>query len=249
MKKILLNIFILSALLNAAGGRGREIMQEHYSLPKADTMSCLAIMMLVDNKNNKKMRQLKIVEKDTADGKNSFIEFLSPAEVKGTKFLTYGYDNEDDEQRLFLPDLNKITRIKSSGKGKSFMGSDLNYYDMETKSLDDSTYKFRSEETIKNRACYIVTIFPQDKDVPYQKMDAWVAKDNYFIYKYICYDKNGRKYKTITFSAVKKIKGVLIAARTKVHNHLDQHLTLMKMDNIKVNQAVNPAVFSIKNLK
>ena len=126
--------------------------------------------------------------KQGSQGRNSFIEFVEPADVKGTKFLTIAHKNADDEQRLYLPALGKVRKISSSKKDGKFMGSDLFYYDMEDRDYEEFTYNYVGEEVFRGMNCYVVESFPKDSSAPYSKMVMWVNKENYFVYKRECYD-------------------------------------------------------------
>ena len=85
---------------------------------------------------------MEIITKEGAEGTNTFMKFIEPADVKDTKFLTIAHNKSDDEQRLFLPALGKVRRISSSTKNEKFMGSDLTYYDLEDYEYEDFTYKY-----------------------------------------------------------------------------------------------------------
>ena len=65
-------------------------------------------------------------------GTRQLMMFESPADVRNTGMLSIDYKdgNKDDDQWLYLPSLNKSTRISSGDKSGSFMGTDLSYADM-----------------------------------------------------------------------------------------------------------------------
>ena len=188
--------------------------------------------------------------KEGKSGRNSFIKFIEPADVKGTTFLIIGYNKGDDEQRLYLPALGKIRRISSANKDQKFMGSDLTFYDMEDHEYNDFSYKYVNDENYESMDCHVLEMYPKDKYAPYKKQVAWINKKDFFAYKMECYDKKKNvKIKTIVSLDVKSFNGVLMPQRVVVDNHKENHKTLMQDTNIRVNKGIRDTVFTIQNMQ
>lgn len=251
MKKI---IFLLTGLLIAinvfADPKGEEIAKKNFNLKSADDSYSLITMLLINKNGDKKIRKMDSYSKETGEGTNSFINFIEPADVKGTKFLTIAHKKSDDEQRLYLPALGKVRRISSSNKDENFMGSDLNYYDMEDHDYEDFTYKFLKEEKLNDKDCNVIEMTPVDPNAPYSKQIAWINKADDFMYKVECFDKKNpdQKFKTILFAEVKNINGILITTIIDVDNIKESHKTILKRENIKINTGLKDSIFSIQNL-
>lgn len=233
-----------------ADSKGEEIARKNYSLKEADDSYSLSTMILIDKNNNKKVRKIESYSKEGKSGENSFVVFLEPSDVKGTKFLTIGHREGDDEQRLYLPALGKVRRISSSKKGGSFMGSDLNYFDMEDHSFDDFSYSYVREETYEGMDCYVIEQSPKDPNAPYSRQLVWISKSDNFAYKVECYDKksSSRLIKVIVMKEVKRIDGIMVATKMVVDNRENNHKTLMVMENVRLNTGLDDSIFSIKNL-
>lgn len=262
MKKTMALLMSASVALTAALGlfadeKGDQIAAKHYALKKSDDSTGTALMTIIDKSGSKKIRKLEMFTKETAaDGTESFVRFIEPADVNGTKFLTIPHKGGDSEQRLYLPALKKVRKIASSDKSGEFVQSDLFYYDMESRELADQTYTFLSEnETINDPAFagkkfYKIEMKAKSSNSPYAKTVAWVSMDDSFAYKLEVYDKKDNAlWKTITFSKVDLIKGVLVPLQTQVVNHKKGSKTLMSMDAPKLNTGLKDDVFSVKNLE
>lgn len=249
MKIRFIAIFILISVSLFAGESADEIMLKYDRLKKPEYSSNITTMILINNSGKKKIRKMEVYTAKTEKGENSFIEFLLPADVKGTKFLTIGNDNGNDEQRLFLPALNRIRKISSSGKKGKFMGSDLTFYDMETKKLKDFTYKLSGEGSIEGRPCWIIESTPTDTDAPYSKAYLYISREDYYCYKRELFDKSGEHVKTITIVETKIIDGIIIPTKIFVDNLEENHKTLMSVSDIKINCEIDRSKFTIKNLK
>jgi outer membrane lipoprotein-sorting protein len=258
MKKTLSLILGLGLLAGTAfaDAKGDEIARKHFELKKAADTSATASMVLVDKGGAKKNRKLELFTKQGADGKNSFINFLEPADVSGTKFLTLAQKGGGTEQRLYLPALKKTRKISSASKDGEFVNSDFYYYDMEDRVLEDNSYSFLAEgEVLADKAFegmkfYKVEMKPKDPGSPYAKAIAWVNMDNYGIYRMECYDKKDQALlKTILFVKMDSSSGILIPTQTAVLNNKKGTRTLLQLDNLKVNTGLKDEVFSVKNLE
>ena len=103
-------------------------------------------MILIDAHGSKVSRSLKgeTLEGDDSDGK-SLLEFISPADVKGTKLLTHSHKTKDDEQWLFLPSLKRKKRISGGARSGSFMGSEFSFEDLSNGSVEKFNFDLLNE--------------------------------------------------------------------------------------------------------
>jgi len=251
MKKILLMITVMLLSINIfADAKGDEIAKKNFNLKESKDSYSIATMILINSNNDKKTRKIEMYSKEGKEGRDSFIKFLEPADVKGTTFLTTAHKTSDDEQRLYLPALGKVRRISSSDKDGKFMGSDLFYYDMEDHDYEDYTYSYIKEDVYDGKNCFVIEMYPKDTNAPYSKQKVWIAKDDYFAYKIECYDKKGNKglIKTLVMLNIKNIDGVLIPERIVVDNHKENHKTLLQRENIKINIGLKDSIFTVQNL-
>jgi outer membrane lipoprotein-sorting protein len=230
---LLIAVLLLAAQFVFSDEKGSDIAKKNHDLKKANDSSSELTMTLIDK-----------------NGSNSFIEFLEPADVKGTKFLTIAHKKIEDEQRLYLPALKKPRQISGSNKNGKFMGSDLFYYDMEDRAFEDMNYKFIREEKYNNMDCFVIEATAVASDSPYSRSLLWINKADYFAYKIECYDKKDDSlWKVIAMVEVKTIDGVMMPSKTAVDNKKDGTKTLMQMDNIKLNSGIKDEVFTVQNLE
>ncbi|HNZ27502.1 MAG TPA: outer membrane lipoprotein-sorting protein [Spirochaetota bacterium] len=250
MKRLLFTaLALLLSMSLFADERGEEIMRKNKGLKKPNDVYSEAEMVLVDKKGGQKKRKVVMFSKESKEGTNSFTEFLEPADVKGTKFLTIARKGAD-EQRLYLPALKKTRLISSTSKDGKFMGSDISYYDMEDRDFEDFDYKYLKDEKYGEKECYVIEATPKDKTSPYSRTIMWVSKSDYFTYKLEAYDrKDDKLFKTIVMVEVKIIDGVIIPSKTVVDNHKDGTKTLLSMSNMKINSGIKDSIFSVQNLE
>lgn len=257
--KIFNKLLIISGMLTVFifAENADQIMRKVYSKPKPKTMSGTAQMILREKDGTIDKRIFKMYSRKTKQGKDTLNEFITPASVKGTKFLTIGNDEKDDIQKLFLPDLGKVRTIAASGKGGSFMDSDLSYYDLEERSFEDGTYRLIGEADVKtvkdgkkkNMTCWKVESIPTEESAPYGKIVYYVSREDYFIYKFDLFDDNGQKIKIVKMNEVKTFeKNIIIAVKTLAAS-ADGHKSLFTIDNIKINESIDPGIFTKQYLE
>jgi len=239
-----------------ADARGDQIAAQYFGHVKAADSSANAVMTLVDKSGNKKVRELDMFTKDSPAGVFTFIEFKKPADVAGTKFLTTPLKDGTSEQRLYLPALKKTRKIASSDKSGEFVNSDLTYYDMEDRKLEDNTYTFLAEnETLPDKAFEgmkfnKIEVKAKADDSPYAKSVFWINMADFHASKVEVYDKKGGAlWKTILFVKYDEQKGVKMPVQTLVTNHKKGSKTLLQLNNLAVNTGLKDEVFSVKNLE
>jgi hypothetical protein len=108
------------------------IMDGVFARETGDKLSSKMIMVIKDKSGRERKRELNVRSMNFKEGSKSFMRFSAPADVKNTGLLSVDYDDgaKDDDQWLYLPSLRKSTRIASTQKSGSFMGTDFYYADM-----------------------------------------------------------------------------------------------------------------------
>jgi hypothetical protein len=87
--------------------------------------------VLVNAHGDRTTRKLRSSQIEVAgDGDRSRIEFEWPADVKGTRMLTWTHRKGNDDQWLFLPAINRVKRVSSGNRSGAFMGSEFAYEDL-----------------------------------------------------------------------------------------------------------------------
>ena len=159
----LLVLLPLEAFSKTAEQRGYEIASE---ADKRDTgwrdSSANIIMTLRNKQGEESVRENRVrtleMEKD---GDKSIIVFDSPADVKGTAFLSHTHVKKADDQWLYLPALKRIKRISSSNKSGPFMGSEFAYEDISSQELEKYSYKYIKDESVDGREAFVIERYPE----------------------------------------------------------------------------------------
>mgnify|MGYP006058348427 FL=1 len=104
-------------------------------------------MTLFDQYGNSTSRKIRNrTLEGTDEGDLSLVIFDTPADVKGTAFLSHTKKSGSDDQWLYLPALKRVKRIASSNQAGPFMGSEFAYEDISSQELEKYTYKYLRNE-------------------------------------------------------------------------------------------------------
>lgn len=230
---------------------GREIMLKVDIRNDGDDRKTVSRMTLVNKRGRKRERVMMSFSKDYGKDTKSLFYFKKPADVKGVGFLTYNFDNpsKDDDRWLFLPALKKVRRISGSSKNDYFMGSDFTYDDMGGRSVDEDTHRLVRQETFSGKPCWIVESVPKDRDYMYSKVVRWIAQDSTMGIKAEYFDRQGGLIKTLKITDIKKYQGIWTIFKMEMHNHQEQHKTLMDIDEITYDSGLKDRLFKVSTLE
>ena len=219
MKKLVLAGFLLTTNIFAISDF--ELAEENDKVMSGfkDARSTMT-MTLVNAKGQSRVRRMKSISLEKDGGDKSLIEFLSPADVKGTKFLNYEHAKKDDDQWLYLPALKRVKRISSKNKSGSFMGSEFSYEDLSSFNIDK--YDFKKEEAKKEmlngKEVYKVERVPNYKYSGYTKQVSYIDVKTYLNYQVDYYDRKKSLLKSAYFSDYQEIDGVYRVGKIHIKN-------------------------------
>jgi len=146
-----------SPLFAASAYEFRKKVIDRYEGDDSTSMTIMKLQKIVRAKDGNvrvKAERVRMVKRFTkAYGKDDKVVmfFLEPADIRGTGFLSFIYDDKDkdNDQWLYLPTLKKIKRIASSDKSGSFMGTDFSYVDISDIKVDDYKHRFLQDDELK----------------------------------------------------------------------------------------------------
>lgn len=255
IKTLLLTALTLSSLF---GITAQEIAQKVTDRDDGDNSTSKMKMILIDKNGKKRVRDLKTFTKDKGEDKLKIMFFLTPADVKNTGFLTYDYDDstKDDDQWLYLPELQKVKRIASSDKSSSFMGSDFTYSDMTSRNVEDYTYEIMKEKKVGGHMTWQMLVTPKSEktieETGYTKSIMFVRQDNFVVVQALNYVKAGKKLKYMMVKGLKQIDGIWTATEMQMITKKGKktlHKTVFKFSDIKYNQNLKESFFATRTLE
>jgi len=172
----------------------------------------------------------------------AYLEFSAPARDKRTRFLKIG-----KEMWLYLPSLEKATKIAGHMLRQSLMGSDFSYDDItENEKLHDLyDIEIIGKDTFSGENCFVLELTAKVSEVNYYKRKMWVDADNYIPLHVELYAKSGKLMKEISVSEFKKIEGHNFPTSIKMVNKLRKDTyTEMIMEDVELDTEIPAKVFT-----
>lgn len=236
----------------------REIVERADARDDGDNITVDSEMILIDKNGHQRKRLLKSFIMDKGDDTWRAQFFVEPADVRDTAFLTYDYysGEKDDDQWIYLPELHKTKRIASSDKSSAFMGSDFSYADMNRRVLDEWSYKLLKESTVDGHKVWLVETTPINKVVEerygYTKSVLFIRQDIFFPVRAVHWVKAGKKIKYMEVKKLEQVDGIWVAVETHMKSTKSKkttHRTILRWQNVKMNQAIDEDMFTIRRIE
>lgn len=256
MRSICLPI-LLSLSFNAAAqtpeqDKGLEIAVEADRRDTGFHDSTASMRMVLRNKQGKEsVRDIRVktLEQEN-DGDKGLTIFDSPADVKGTVFLSFTHKSGPDDQWLYLPAMARIKRISSDNKSGPFMGSEFAYEDLSSQEVEKYTYKYLGEEPCGDMECFIIERDPIDPKSGYTRQVVTIDKAEYRPQKIVFYDRKNSLLKTLTFSDYKQFLDRYWRAHTMtMENHQTGKSTRLTWSDYQFKTGLNERDFNRNSLK
>lgn len=249
------------ALPASAEMSAREIMQKVYDRDDGNNAVMDMKMALVDSDGDTRRRSIRSFRRDDPENpedSQSAMFFLEPANVEGTGFLTYDYDDsdKDDDQWLYLPALKKVKRIAASDKSGSFMGSDFTYADMSTPDIEDYSYELMKETTVGEHKVWQILAEPKSDDeikrTGYSKTVSFVRQDNFVVIRSAHWLADGGRMKFMEVKELEKVDGVWTPTHmvmTTKKGKQTEHASVLRWENIQYDQSLEDELFTQRRLR
>lgn len=245
MKYILIFIIALTQLLaltNLEVAQKSEDMMSGFG----DATSTMQ-MTLINAAGQKKVRSMKMQVLEGEDEDKSLMEFLTPADVKGTKFLSYEHVNKDDDQWLYLPALKRVKRIASKNKSGAFMGSEFSYEDLSAFNVKKYIYE-EGQAPLKD-GLYIIQSKPLSKYSGYTKLLSYIDAKTFLVKKIEYFDRKKELLKSAIFEDYQHFPNVYRIGKITMKNIQNDKTTILVWTNQKIRTGLKAKNFHKRYLK
>lgn len=252
-KRLIGILFFASVILSSGFAQeltGRDIMQKASNREKSVTDSFKMKMTLINSNGKKRIREVTAYSKDYGKEEKTVMVFLLPADVKGTGYLAYSYDDDSksDDRWLYVPSLKKAKRISGSSSQDYFMGTDFTYDDMGDRKVDDYQHSLLGEEKIDSKDCWKIESVPVKKSM-YSKYISWIDKESLLNIKAEFYDEQGTLLKVLTVSGIEKKDGFWTSNKMEMNNLQKKHKTVIEISKHEFNKEIPDSYFRVNSLE
>lgn len=170
-----------------------------------------------DGKPIRERRMLTRVRRDPG-GIRAFVEFQSPADVAGTRFLSFQKRGEIADQYIFLPAFRKVKRVIGAERSSSFMGTDFSYADLDGREVEAANWRRMPDQAVAGQDCFVVEGLPKNPNVDsYGRSVVWVHKEHFVPMRIEFYDRDERTLKkTLVVHRLERKGGRWLAAESEM---------------------------------
>ena len=229
---------------------GQELAQQVFDRENGDDVTAQMKMILVNKRGKERIRGFTFYSKDYGDRIKQFNRFTSPADIKGTGFLSVEKDMGETEQFLYLPSQRRTRRIVSSQKSRSYVNSEFSYEDMERRPVEDFEHRISGEETIGNINCYILESKPkEDVESQYGLVKSWIDPKRFISLYAEYFNKKGKLIKKYRVVKLEKVQNIWTEMEVVMETLKRKHKTVLKVDKIVYNTDLDDKIFTRQYLE
>jgi len=242
----------LSAPAQTAEEKGLEIALAAKAYDRGFTDFTANMVMTLKNKSGEtstRLIRIRSLEVD-GDGDKSLSIFDEPADVKGTKMLTYSHGLEPDDQWLYLPALKRVKRISSRNKSGPFMGSTFAFEDLGSQEVEKYSYRYLREEPCGDWVCHVIERYPEYEHSGYTRQVAWIDREAFRMVRAEFYDRKNALLKTLEQSEFQQYLGhYWRPGRMEMVNHQTGKSTLLEWTDYQFKTGLTEADFRSQSLQ
>lgn len=228
-------VLSLSAGAQASDGlTGQEILERLNGDSPLGTQQGMARVRLttVNERGQKRPNEVLIFIRNSGDATEQLLEYISPADVAGTKLYTRTPDRGDPDMLLFLPALGRERRIAASERGNNFMNTDFTYE--EITSFAQFTEQYTAERLPDaewdGRPAYVLHLTPRSADSSYAYVQMYVWKEHFTPLRIDFYSRDGVLWKQLLNSNFQQnTEGVWEARQIEMVNVLGNTRTVIEL--------------------
>jgi outer membrane lipoprotein-sorting protein len=238
----------------------RKVAKAAADRDDGDRQRAALTMTVTDGSGRKRVRTLVSRRMKFDRGTKLLMLFEEPADMRNTGFLLLDYkdSNKDDDQWLYLPSLHKTTRISSSDRSGSFLGSDISYADLLRPNIDQYDYKLlEPSATVDGEQCWHIEARAHTAKVKYEtgyvKTEMWISKKKLVPLQSKMWVREGKKLKYAKYEDIRNIAGIWtthkVTVRT-VRNGQVESTTVLQFGSVQYNDpSVTDADFTERRLE
>ncbi len=192
-----------------------------------------------------KTRRFNLLMKREGVNYRALLELLEPRAMAGTKFLIQAERGKRNREWAYFPDLDLVRSIPGKSQDDPFLGSDITYADLAGGAhLDDLVHEIVGEEVVAGEPCYVMEGTPRH-GIVYGKLRGFIRKRDFVNVKAQFFDRDGELMKEATLTDIRELAdGILLAHRIEVHSVATDGISVLTLDDVRINQALSVDTFT-----
>jgi len=236
---------------SALADEGLALAQKVYDRPDGRDLTTLSRMVLTEKGRAPRIREVVTYRMDTGRNEiSNLIRFLDPEDIAGTGLLSIDKAEGEADQWLYLPALDRVRRIASNRKGGRFVGSDLYFEDLQTRSPAKDRHRLIGQQTENGILCDVLESIPVDTgNSVYRKRISWIDPQTLLAQRVDYFEKDeNTPSKRWLLRSKKRIQGYWTVTDSRVIDLQSGHETRMVIDVALYDQKLPARLFTTQTL-
>lgn len=182
------------------------------------------------------------------NGDKQLSEYLAPADIKGQRILM---TDDGDNIWMYNPETRRTRKLGSHMKKRKVMGSDFTYEDQAGGRMNEK-YAGRvvGEEDQGGAACWVLELTPTAKGPSYDKIVAWLGKDDHLVRRVDYYEDEGKTpFKRLVMAEIRKVGSKTVPHKMTMTNLFDKTETISIITRIQYGAQIPLSIFESRNLE
>jgi hypothetical protein len=242
---------VVPHVASSADLTGRDIAVMVDERPDGDDRRGTMTLTLTNSRGKTRVRTVTSFDKDYGVDTRTLMYFEAPADVKGTGFLQFEYEDPErqDDKWLYMPALKRARRIAGSSKNEYFMGTDFTYDDLGDRSVDEDMHELLRREEFGGHECWVVEAVPVDEGYMYSRVVRWIREDILLPARVEFYERQGELLKILTVVDVREVDGFWSIYEMEMENVLEEHRTTIVYEDLHYNVGLSDNLFKVSTLE
>lgn len=252
-----LMITLTSLSVHAQDPDAKTIMKRVANRFMGHNLAAEMTLSLIDPFGAEKQYTACLYKNHSDHSLDTLMVFNLPEPVQGTAYLIQDFNGADhDVQWFYLPALKKTSRVESYARSSSFMGSDFSFSDLNRIYPDNYDFQIINETKVQGHDVWRIQSNPKTSDIAdhdgYDKSVYDIRKDNNVIIRSVHWLRGSEELKYYVVTKLEQINDIWVAVERRMMLKRDgkvRHKTIIKMNNLKFNQAFDHDLFSSDKMK
>ncbi|HDZ49843.1 MAG TPA: outer membrane lipoprotein-sorting protein, partial [Candidatus Aerophobetes bacterium] len=203
-----------------------------------------------NKRGDQRSSTVRMYRKESNGTEKQLLEYLEPADVKGTKFLSISEEGEKDLMYIYFPFLGRERRIAAGEESDSFMGTDFTYEEIGSGQTYQEEYDALrlKDEVLEEYPCYVLRLTPQGEDSDYTYIKMWVWQEEFLVLRIEFYEEDERLTKTLSNSDIREEDGDYMPHRIVMTDEIKGTKTIIEILETK-EEELSDDYFTLRYLR
>jgi hypothetical protein len=209
------------------------------------------INLITENKRgDQRSSTVRMYRKESNGTEKQLLEYLEPADVKGTKFLSITEEGKEALMYIYFPFLGRERRIAAGEESDSFMGTDFTYEEIGSGQTYQEEYDALrlKDEVLEEYPCYVLRLTPQGEDSDYTYIKMWVWQEEFLVLRIEFYEEDERLTKTLSNSDLREEDGDYMPHRIVMTDEIKGTKTIIEILETK-EEELSDDYFTLRYLR